>query len=63
MSNNQTTQERQNHYIAEYQNLYSEISELESQILDCSVRLHKLHEKLETLRNQEKTEFEYGKED
>jgi hypothetical protein len=63
MSNDKNTQERQDYYITEYQNLYSEISDLETQIIECSTKLHKLHDKLETLRNQEKTEFEYGKED
>lgn len=61
MDNNKIT-ERQEHYIAEYQKIYSEIQSLENQILGMVTKMKNLEERLEELRNQEKTEFEYGKE-
>ena len=61
MDNNKI-KERQEHYITEYQKIYSEIQSLENQILGMVTKMKNLEERLEELRNQEKTEFEYGKE-
>ena len=61
MDNNKI-KERQEHYIAEYQKIYSEIQSLENQILGMVTKMKNLEGRLEELRNQEKTEFEYGKE-
>ncbi len=62
MDNNQLT-ERQEFYIGEYQKIYSEITSLENQILGMVTKMRDLESRLQELRNQEKTEFNYGKEE
>lgn len=62
MDNNQLT-ERQEFYIGEYQKIYGEIETLEKQVVGIVTRMQDLESRLQELRNQEKTEFNYGKEE
>jgi hypothetical protein len=62
MDNNQLT-ERQEFYVGEYQKIYREIESLENQILGMAAKMKDMESRLQELRNQEKTEFNYGKEE
>jgi prefoldin subunit 5 len=66
MSNqNNTTNldERQEYYVKSYKRIYNHISLMEEQIKELIDTFNQLHDELEELREQEKTEFNYGKEE
>lgn len=55
--------ERQEYYVNSYKRIYNHISLMEDQIKELINTFNKLHEELEELREQEKKEFNYGKEE
>jgi predicted nuclease with TOPRIM domain len=66
MSNqNNTTNldERQEYYVKSYKRIYNHISLMEEQIRELIDTFNQLHDELEELREQEKIEFNYGKEE
>jgi len=66
MSNqNNTTNldERQEHYVKAYKRIHNHIALLDGQINELINTVNQLQDELEELREQEKTEFNYGKEE
>jgi hypothetical protein len=66
MSNqNNTTdlEERQQYYVQSYKLIHDRISFVDSQIKGLFEVVNQLQNELENLRQQEKTEFNYGKEE
>ena len=65
MSNQNNTvdlDERQEYYVNEYKKIHSHIALLDNQINELINTVNNLQDELEELREQEKTEFNYGKE-
>lgn len=66
MSNqNNTTNldERQEHYVKAYKRIHNHIALLDNQINELINTVNHLQDELEELREQEKIEFNYGKEE
>jgi hypothetical protein len=62
MNNQNNIEERQNYYVERYKKIHNTISVAESQINELISIVSKLTDELENLREQEKIEFNYGKE-
>jgi uncharacterized coiled-coil DUF342 family protein len=66
MSNqNNTTNldERQEHYVKAYKRIHNHIALLDNQITEMINTVNHLQNELDELREQEKKEFNYGKEE
>ena len=66
MSNQNNTidlDERQEYYVKSYKRIHNHISLMEDQIKELINTVNQLQDELEELREQEKIEFNYGKEE
>lgn len=66
MSNQNNTidlDERQKYYVKSYKRIHDHISLMDGQIKELINTVNQLQDELEELREQEKIEFNYGKEE
>ncbi len=66
MSNQNNTidlDERQEYYVKSYKRIHDHISLMDGQIKELINTVNQLQDELEELREQEKIEFNYGKEE
>lgn len=62
-NNTQELEERQSYYVERYRKIHNTITVAESQINELINVVNQLTDELENLREQEKIEFNYGKEE